>query len=465
MRLRRPLTRLLALARRRGRALALPAAAPAQIAPPYKLALVPGELVASPTTGGSTLAVKVQRNGTTSKLEFTPAAATVPSGCDNATTPGVSTCDETLVTLTELRFEGGVLSIEVDGVSTPVLSFFGGAERDTIDVDGPVGLEPGQVGTLELDPGPGNDSVTVSGRVDAITQTGSDPGDDRYVIDTDAPGAGTLQLGLGNDVATSSAPNLTLDGGTGADTLSGAGPLLGREGSDVLKPSVLGMIADGEGPATVAGPTDVDRLSFELMPAAVTLTKTSATDVQVASDGEIKKGIELHRGQQGQRHDRRQPRPGQPVRRRGRRHDRGPRRRRHPRRRPRPEHRQLREHRRARRPRFRARRGHGGRHRHAAQLPRRDHRRRQRPRHRQLGRRGDRARAPASDVANAGRRQRLARRRARQRPAARRPRQRRDRAAAPTATPPPTTSARRASRSTSRCRRPAATAPRARATR
>jgi len=274
-------------------ALALPASA-AAAGPPYSIATdLTNALVVSPTLGGSTLALQVQRvdsdpsdAGFAPVLVFTPAAATAPPAC--TTTPATTTCPESLVA-SELRFEATVLAVEVDGVATPRLKFFGGNERDTIVVQGPT-LNPGNVGELIVNPGPGNDSITVGGRVNLINLAAPDEGDDRYTIG-DTPATGSLPLGTGADVASSQSVALTLDGGDGNDTLSGSGPLQGGIGDDVLRPTATGTSIDGG-----AG---VDRLSYEQVTAPLTLTKSSATDVQVLGDGIVKTGIERLEGGKG----------------------------------------------------------------------------------------------------------------------------------------------------------------------
>jgi Ca2+-binding RTX toxin-like protein len=274
--------------------LALPSSA-AAAGPPYAIATdLTGALVVSPTLGGSTLALEVQRVDTDPSdagfapvLVFTPAAVSAPATC--TTTSAATTCPESLVA-TELRFVATVLAVQVDGVSTPTLTFLGGNERDTIDVQGPT-LNPGEVGQLLLNPGPGNDSITVGGHVTAISLAAPDDGDDRYTIGN-TPATGTLPLGPGADVASSLSSGLTLDGGDGNDTLSGAGPLLGGPGDDVLRPTVTGTSIDGG-----AGS---DRLSYEQLTTPLTLTKTGPTEVQVLGDlAGPKTGIERLEGGKG----------------------------------------------------------------------------------------------------------------------------------------------------------------------
>lgn len=262
--------------------------ASADVGPAYQLTAGGGTLQAAPVVGGSTLAVQVTK--TASGLEFTPAAAS-PGTCTNSL--GKTTCPASFAS-TKLILQGSVLAVGVHAISTGTLQLTGGSGADTVVVDGTV--SPDVIGTVSLNLGDGNDSVTLGGAINAIAQSPTpDPsGDDRYVITSTSPGiVGTLALGDGNDFASSQAPNLTLDGGAGNDTLIGAGPMIGGTGSDVLEPTALGkVIAGGDG----AG--DVDLLSYQLMTTPLSLTKTSATDVN-AGDGAAKTGIEVLEGGQG----------------------------------------------------------------------------------------------------------------------------------------------------------------------
>ncbi len=267
-------------------ATALLAASPAAaVGPAYKLATGgAGVLVATPAAGGSTLAVQIRRSG--AGVEFAPAAAAAPAGCASAA--GVTTCPGTLVS-SELRLQAPIVQAGVAGVSTSKLTFEGGGENDALVVDGPE-APAAPIGEVALQPGGGDDSITVQGRVNAITLAGADAGNDRYVItSTSTSITGTLQLGPGNDFASSYAPNLTLDGGTGDDTLIGNGELVGGAGSDVLKPRVVGKGAEG-------GAGDIDRLSFDQMTSGLTLTKDGGT---VTGDGSTKTGFEELEGTKG----------------------------------------------------------------------------------------------------------------------------------------------------------------------
>lgn len=269
--------------------LALPAGASA-VGPPYTIAApAPGTLQATPGIGSSTLALQVKR--TAAGVEFSPAASSAPAGCTS--TLDKTTCADATIA-TELALQGAQLEVDVElrDVSTGTLRLTGGADADTMTVAGPVFPDTNSIGQVVLDPGAGNDAIAIGGLVGAITMAAADPGgDDRYVVtSTNATIGGTLDLGSGNDVAISSAPNLALDGGSGADALSGSGPLAGGAGNDVLRPAVLGKAA--------AGGDDVDRLSYDLLATPLEIGK-SGTDVAVSGDAVVKSGIEQVEGSRG----------------------------------------------------------------------------------------------------------------------------------------------------------------------
>ena len=263
--------------------LALPASAPAA-GLPYELTIDGStRLAANPATDGSALAVSVAQ--TPAGIEFTPAAAGVlPAGCSNAAS--TTTCDAGLVA-TGLVLAAPILDAVVTGLSTPQLELTGGDESDSLAVHG-----PGSIASLVLAPGAGADTVTLTAAVGNITLAAGDTGHDRYTIASSSPSiSGNLALGEGNDVASSLAPNLGIDGGPGDDVLNGAAQLIGGAGSDVIKPRATGRPAAGGNDAG-----DVDRLSFELMPAGLTLQKTAASEVQVVGDPIVKTGFELLEG-------------------------------------------------------------------------------------------------------------------------------------------------------------------------
>jgi Ca2+-binding RTX toxin-like protein len=285
--------------------LALPTVAGAAVAPPYTLTVVGGQKLAAVPAGGGTLAVQARR--TALGAEFEPAAASAPGpGLGGPIPPAPGTCSSTLektvcdplLLASELRLVADRLAIGVDGLSTATLTITGGPDSDTIAVQGPPLPNP-PVNALVLSPGAGNDTVSVRGRVASLVQSGPDPGDDHYVVESDTLATGTLMLGDGNDVASGLAPSLTLDGGPGADVLDGTGPLVGGPGSDVLKPRALGKPADGGD-----GVGDVDRLSYELMTIALTISRPDPGTVGVAATGMAadavpKTGIEVVEGGQG----------------------------------------------------------------------------------------------------------------------------------------------------------------------
>ncbi|HUR86649.1 MAG TPA: MopE-related protein [Solirubrobacteraceae bacterium] len=269
-----------------GGLLTLPAVASAQtVAPPYQLNPDGvNAITASPTAVGSTLVVQVEKVGL--GVEFAPAAADIDAAlagvCNNTDVPGRTTCTAPSVS-SLLRLQGAALEVRVSGVATTLLQAVGGGANDIISVVG------GPVTTLELATGAGADSVRIGPGVAALAAAVPDVGDDRYVIESTTL-AGTLALGPGADVASSVAESLTLDGADGDDTLSGAGPLDGGAGSDVLKPTRTDK-------AAVGGAGDTDRLSFDLIGSDLTLTK-SGTDVAV-DGGVTKSGIDVLEGGQG----------------------------------------------------------------------------------------------------------------------------------------------------------------------
>ncbi len=268
---------------------ALPASASAA-AVPYSIALgaVPGELDVTTVAVNSTLAVQV--HATATDILFTPPAAIAPGGCTvvpfglaNATS-----CPATM-SATTLKLSGAVLDdVRVTGITTTSLVVEGGPNADAITVDEPAA--PAVIGTVSVTPGDGADAVTISGRVNAFALIGADPGNDRYTLS--APSlTGTLALGAGNDIASSTAGGLTLAGGPGDDTLRGQGPLDGGADNDLLQPTAPGRAADG-------GPGD-DLLSYDAFSTGLDLRK-SGTNVALQGDPVTKTGIErLQGGQAG----------------------------------------------------------------------------------------------------------------------------------------------------------------------
>jgi len=269
--------------------LALPAAAGAAGAPPYELTVGgAGVLRAAPTAGSSTLAVQVRH--TAAGLELEPAAVSAPGGCTSAGLK--TTCLDSLFT-NELRLEGAVLHVDVElhGVSAGTVRLIGGSGSDSMIVDGPAA--PNVITQVVVDPGTGNDSVEIGGEVGAITMAAPDAGgDDSFVVhSTRTSIGGTLDAGIGDDVLTSDAPNLTLRGGAGADSVSGAGPLFGDAGDDLLRPSATGKAADGG--------DDTDTLSYRLFSTGLSLTMASSTSVMVGADVQPKVNVERLEGSTG----------------------------------------------------------------------------------------------------------------------------------------------------------------------
>jgi Ca2+-binding RTX toxin-like protein len=265
--------------------LALAAASPALAAPPYDLAVdgAAGKLAATPSAGGSTLALQAKRSGTS--VVFTPAAAIVPTGCTTSLT--ATTCPDAMLA-TSLRMQAPVLSVTIDGVSTTTLTLTAtGGDGDSMLVEGPVSPETGSIGTLALTPGAGNDEIGVAGGVGALTVSGADDGDDDYAIGATGLG-GTLDAGPGNDVVRSASPSLTLSGGAGSDTLIGPGTLNGGADDDVLEPTTAGQ--------TVAGDAGTDRVSYELVTTPLTIAMQNASDLTVNGSGTIVTGVERVEG-------------------------------------------------------------------------------------------------------------------------------------------------------------------------
>lgn len=278
--------------------LALPAAASAEVAPPYKLSKgTSGVLIAAPTVDSSTLAVQVHH--TAAGLEFEPGAASAPDNLGECSTSALKTTCPDLLFSNELRLEGPVLHVDVElhGVSTGTVRLIGGTGSDSMIVDGPAA--PNLITQVVVDPGTGNDSVEIGGEVNGVTLAngGTSPapdpgGDDSFVIhSTRATIGGTLDAGIGDDVLTSVAPNLTLRGGAGTDSVSGAGPLFGDAGDDVLRPSTTGKQADGG--------DDTDTLSYRLFSTGLGLTMSGPTTVTVGSDLQPKVNVERLEGSAG----------------------------------------------------------------------------------------------------------------------------------------------------------------------
>ena len=170
---------------------------------------------------GSTLAVEIDRDG--DFMDIVPGtSSSMPFGCFG---DAASVRCFAFAVATEVSLAGDLLEVDVDGIVTNLLTLTGGPGSDQMMIVGPGPLESGVIGTVALAPGLGNDCVTIGGRVGAIALTGSGDGDDRFDITSTTLAAVTLDLGDGNDVASSQSPAVTLAGAAGDDTLSGAGAL------------------------------------------------------------------------------------------------------------------------------------------------------------------------------------------------------------------------------------------------
>lgn len=263
-------------------ALAASPAAAQDIAPPYNLtSAAPGSLSAVPASV-STIAITVRRSG--ASVVFTPGALSAPAGC-SPTGPNVAStsCPATLMT-DALTIAANVVQVDISGVATKVMTINGGANTDAITVEGP---PTGTIGVLRVRTGPGGDDLTVRGNVTRIeddstgTTSGpspmpiSDTSPDRYTI-TAPVTSGVLQPAGGDDVVTTTAASLTLDGGDGRDTLSGPGPLNGGADDDLLRPTTPGTSVNGGAGAT-------DRVSYEKLvdPVGLTLALTGGGNVNV----------------------------------------------------------------------------------------------------------------------------------------------------------------------------------------
>jgi len=271
-----PRNRILAAIAALTAALAGAAPAAADIAPPWVLsAPSAGVLAAAPAGGSSTLALAVRRTGV-ADVEFSPAPVSAPAGCDPLVPGALSLRCDAATLAAGLRLDGPIVEVEVDGVATSLLRIDGGAESDSIVVDGPLPAA-GQVTKLELISGPGADTIGVGGQVAQITDdAGADTSDDRYTItSTSITVASTISPQDGDDLVRTADPDLAVAGGDGNDTLLGAGSLSGGSGSDQLKPTRAGQV--------VSGGSGSDRVSYEALSPVTNLLleRQNADDVLV----------------------------------------------------------------------------------------------------------------------------------------------------------------------------------------
>ena len=241
-----------------------PPAAAQEIAPPYVLSDAGGgTLVAEPQVPFSTIAITVVGGAAGGPVVFTPAAASAP-GCTNNGTIS-TTCPAALME-TSLTVDANVVQVDIRGVQTGTMTIIGGADTDSITVQGPA-APADFVGVLDVTTGDGGDALTVRGNVQQVNDTsGADTGADRYVVESPAI-TGSLEPAGGNDVVVTDAPGLALNGGDGDDTLTGPGPIDGGPGNDTLNPTTAATPVDG-GANT---PTGADRVSYQHVAAPLTL--------------------------------------------------------------------------------------------------------------------------------------------------------------------------------------------------
>lgn len=255
---------------------AAPAAAQ-DIAPPYHLTSAGGAMVAMPAAGFSTIAITVVGGPAGGAVVFTPAAASAPSGPGGCTSNGtLSTSCPAALMATSLLVTANVVQVDIRGVETGTMTINGGADTDSISVQGPA-APADFVGLLNVTTGDGGDALTVRGNVQQVQDTsGADTGADRYVIESPAI-TGSLAPAGGNDVVVNDAPALTLNGGDGDDTLTGPGPLNGGPGNDTLNPTTPTTAVDGGANA----PTGADRVSYERVSSPLALALDGSGGVNV----------------------------------------------------------------------------------------------------------------------------------------------------------------------------------------
>ena len=240
-----------------------PAATPAaaqDIAPPYILTNSGGNMSAQPAPGFSTIAITVVGGASGGPVVFTPAPASAPAGCTPTGT--ISTSCPASRMLTSLTVTAAVVQVDIRGVKTGTMTITGGANTDTISVQGPA-APADFVGVLNVTTGDGGDALTVRGNVQQVHDSSAgDTGADRYVIESPAI-TGDIAPAGGNDVVVSDAPALALNGGDGDDTLTGPGAINGGPGNDTLNPTTPGTMVDGG--------ANADRVSYERVATPLTL--------------------------------------------------------------------------------------------------------------------------------------------------------------------------------------------------
>ena len=273
-------------------AIGAPSAAAQEIAPPYQLVTTGANaLTAQPQPGFSTIAITVVGGAAGGPVVFTPAAALHPAACTSTLT--TTTCPATAMSAA-LTIDANVVQVDIRGVETALMKIDGGPDTDTITVQGPAA--PGDfINLLEVFTGPGGDDLTVRGNVGQIQDTsgGADTSPDRYIVESPAI-TGNLRPGGGDDLVTTDAPALTLDGGDGNDTLTGPGPLLGGAGNDLLKPTTPATTVAGD----AHDPTGADRVSYERVASALTLVLTGGGAATANGSATIS-GVEQFEGGAG----------------------------------------------------------------------------------------------------------------------------------------------------------------------
>lgn len=239
-------------------------AAAQDIAPPYDLSSAGGNMTAQPAPGFSTIAISVVGGAAGGAVVFTPAAATAPGSCSNNGTVSTS-CPASLMA-TSFTVTANVVQVDIRGVETGTMTITGGADTDSISVQGPA--SPADfVGVLNVTTGDGGDALTVRGNVQQVhDSSGGDTGADRYIVEAPAI-TGELAPAGGNDVVVTDAIALALNGGDGDDTLTGPGAINGGPGNDTLNPTTPVTTVVGGANA----PTGADRVSYERVSSPLTL--------------------------------------------------------------------------------------------------------------------------------------------------------------------------------------------------
>lgn len=270
-----------------------PATAQVEIAPPYNLTPSGANMTVTPALGFSTVAIAVVGAPAGGNVVFTPAAETAPGGCAGTRATAPSTTCPASALAGSLTITGSIVQVDIRGVETAQMTINGGPNTDTISVQGPA-APADFVGRLDVLTGAGGDDLTVRGNVGQIHDTsGADNEPDRYVVESPAI-TGELRPGGGDDIVTTDAAALTLDGGDGNDTLTGPGPLLGGPGNDLLKP----MTATTPVAGGANDPTGADRVSYERVAAAITLALTGGGGATV-NGGATVSGVEQFEGGAG----------------------------------------------------------------------------------------------------------------------------------------------------------------------